>query len=279
MLTVLRIELYKIFMRPRTYISFGAIAAIVMLIQLALYVDGDTYVSFMLQSIKNTFNVEGKVMNGYLICYIVLQTLLIHVPLLIAMVGGDMFAGEAAMGTLRLIATKPISRTSLLMGKYLATITYTIALLLWMAFLALLLSLVFFGKGDMLIFQSEQIVQIKSNDILWRYFLSFGFASLAMITVATISFFLSLFAENSLGPIATTMSVVIVATILSTMDIPLFNLMKPYLFTSQMLGWKGYFDNPIDYATIGYSAKVLVVYILVLLGASWWVFKKKDILS
>ena len=83
MWTLLQIELYKIFQRPRTYISFIAIAAIVLLIQLAFYVDGNTYVSFMLQSINSSFSVEGKILNGYLICFIVLQTLLIHVPLLI----------------------------------------------------------------------------------------------------------------------------------------------------------------------------------------------------
>ena len=43
MWTLLQIELFKIFKRPRTYIAFIAIAAIVILIQLALYLDGKTY--------------------------------------------------------------------------------------------------------------------------------------------------------------------------------------------------------------------------------------------
>ena len=37
---LLKLELYKIFKRPRTYIAFGAIAAIVLLIQIALKFDG-----------------------------------------------------------------------------------------------------------------------------------------------------------------------------------------------------------------------------------------------
>ncbi|MFL5746013.1 MAG: ABC transporter permease, partial [Niastella sp.] len=120
MWTLLQIELFKIFKRPRTYIAFIAIAAIVILIQLALYLDGKTYVNFMLQSIER-FNVEGKMLNGYFVCYFILQTLLIHVPLLIALVGGDMIAGEANMGTLRLLISKPISRSTLLISKFLAS--------------------------------------------------------------------------------------------------------------------------------------------------------------
>jgi len=60
MLTVLRIELFKIFKRPRTFISFIAIAAIVLLIQFAFYADGKAYVSVMLQSFYSPIRVEGN---------------------------------------------------------------------------------------------------------------------------------------------------------------------------------------------------------------------------
>jgi ABC-2 type transport system permease protein len=279
MSTILRIELFKIFKRPRTYISFAAIAAIVLLIQLALYLDGGTYVQFMLQGIENTFNIDGKIMHGYLICYVILQTLLIHVPLLIALIGGDMIAGEANMGTLRLLISKPVSRTNLLMSKFVATASYTLLLLLWMAFLSLLVSILAFGVGDLMIFKSEQIVILKKSDVMWRYFAAFGFAAIAMVTVAALSFFLSLFAENSIGPIVATMSIIIVCTILTTMDLPLFNKIKPFLFTSHMLGWKGFFDDPVNYAAIFKSAAILLLHIIGFVGASVMVFRKKDILS
>src|SRR5690349_10407612 len=136
MWTLLQIELFKIFKRPRTYISFAAITAIVLLIQLALYLDGQTYIDFLLSPMVS-FDVDGKILNGYFVCYFILQPLLVHVPLLIALVGGDMIAGEANMGTLRLLISKPISRTGLLLGKFLASTIYTLMLLTWMALLSL----------------------------------------------------------------------------------------------------------------------------------------------
>ena len=275
----MRIELFKIFKKPRTYIAFAAIAAIVILIQLAFYVDGESYVQFMLQAISESFTVEGKILNGYMICYVILQTLLIHVPLLIALIAGDMIAGEANMGTLRLLISKPISREALMISKFLASTVYTLLLLIWMAFLSLLISLMIFGVGDLMIFKSEEIVILRSTDIMWRFYCCFGFAAIAMTTVASLAFLLSIFAENSIGPIITTMSIIIVFTILSSMDLPLFRTMKPYIFTSHMLGWKGFLDDPIDYASVFKSAMVLIVHIVVFVSAAIVIFKKKDVLS
>ena len=276
---LLRIELFKIFKRPRTYISFAAIGAIVALILLAFYADGTNYMAFGMQSLTQSFDIQGKVLNGYLICFIILQTLLIHVPLLIALVAGDQIAGEANMGTLRLLITKPVSRTRLLLAKFFSSTIYTILLLCWMALLSLVVSILIFGTGDLMILKSEEVVILEKADVLWRYFAAFGFAAIAMTTVASLSFLLSVFAENSIGPIVTTMSVIIVFTILTTMDIPIFNAIKPFLFTTHMIGWKGFFDAPVQWEPVLQSAGILLFHIVAFLVATILIFRKKDILS
>ncbi len=288
---LVQIELFKIFHKPRTYIAFAAIAAIVGLIQLGFYVDGETYIKFGMQTLSDSFNVEGKILNGYLLAYIILQTLLIHVPLLIALVAGDMISGEANMGTLRLLVSKPVSRTKLIISKFLASAVYTLALLIWMAVWALFLSMLIFGADDMIIMKSEVVTQILQSDTLWRYVAAFGFAALAMLTVASLAFFLSIFAENSIGPIMACMSIIIVFTILNTLNLPIFNAVKPYLFTSHMLGWKGFFDvqvNSNNEQIVGSvenlpavlrSAGILAAHIVIFLGASVYIFNRKDILS
>jgi ABC-2 type transport system permease protein len=288
---LVQIELFKIFHKPRTYISFAAITAIVGLIQLGFYIDGETYIKFGMQALSESFNVEGKILNGYLLAYIILQTLLIHVPLLIALVAGDMISGEANMGTLRLLVSKPISRTNLILSKFVASAIYTMALLIWMAFWSLFVSLLIFGADDMIIMKSEVVTQILKSDTLWRYIAAFGFAALAMVTVASLAFFLSLFAENSIGPIMACMSIIIVFTILNTLNLPLFNVVKPFLFTSHMLGWKGFFDVQVNSGNeqivgsvenlpaVLRSAGILAAHIFIFLGASIFIFKRKDILS
>lgn len=288
---IISIELYKIFRKPRTYLAFAAVAAIVGLIQLGFYVDGETYVQFGMQALSDSFDVQGKILNGYLIGYIILQTLLVHVPLLIALVSGDMISGEANMGTLRLLLTKPVSRQALITGKFLAASIYTILLLIWMAFWTLVVSILLFGVDDLIILKSDVVTLIMKDDILWRYGAAFLFAMLAMITVSSLAFFLSIFAENSIGPIIACMSIIIVLTILQTLQLPIFNAIKPYLFTTHMLGWKGFFDVQLDaqnqqitgsienLPAVLISASILAFHILLFWGMSVWVFKKKDVLS
>jgi ABC-2 type transport system permease protein len=286
-----QIELYKIFKRPRTYIAFAAITALIGIIQLGLKVDGKEYLEFVMADLSNSLSVEGKLLNGYFVCYILLQLMLVHVPLLIALIAGDMISGEANMGTLRLLLTKPISRAEFILAKFFAATVYTLLLLVWVAFLALFVSMAIFGTDDMFIMKSYYAVQIQENDVFWRYACAFCFAALAMTTVAALGFFLSLFAENSIGPIVATMSVIIVATILSTMSIPLFNTIKPYMFTTHMTTWKEFFDEKVDVNNevirgsiqnperIVNSAIVLVIHIVAFVGASILIFKKKDVLS
>ena len=291
MWTLIQIELFKIFRRPRTYIAFAAITGLIGIIQFGLKLDGDSYIDFMMRDITSSITIEGKILNGYQVCYIVLQILLVHVPLLIALVAADMISGEANMGTLRIMLTKPISRTKFLLAKFMATVAYTLLLLVWLAVLALFVNMIIFGTDDLFLLKSQYVVLLKKDDIFWRYIWAFGFAALAMITVASLGFLFSLFAENSIGPIVATMSVIIFFTILSTLNIPVFNKIKPFLFTTHMIGWKEFFDmkvNDANEAIIGSiqnpqkiinSALVLVLHIVGFVTASIFIFKRKDVLS
>jgi len=293
MWTLLQIELFKIFRRPRSYIGFVAIAAIVLIIQLGLKFDGQAYLQLLMSGIADSFFVPyDTILNGYLVAFVILNTLLIHVPLLVALVAGDVVAGEANMGTLRLLITKPVSRTQLMLVKFAASVIYTLLLLLWMALLALFLSILFFGTNDMLIARNQVMEQIEKTDILWRYMAAFGFAAVALSTVAALAFLLSTLAENSIGPIVSTISVVIVLTILSELRIPMYdNTIKPYLFTSHMLAWKGFFysrANAEGQAVRGSvenlhavlkSLGMLLAYIVIFVTTAIVIFRKKDILS
>jgi ABC-2 type transport system permease protein len=297
MWNLLQIELYKISKRPRTYIAFAAITAIVAIFQFAFKADGGSYMNLMLQSVQDTFDMDkSKAINGYFMCYIILNTLLIQIPILVALVAGDAISGEANMGTLRLLLTKPISRTQIILVKFAASVIYTIALLIWMALMALFVSLLIFGADDMLIFRAKgdesQILQITKDDIMWRYFAAFGYAAVALTVIAALAILLSVFAENSIGPIIATVCIVIVCTIISNINVPIIDhTIKPWLFTSYLVGWKGFFyigttadGEPIsgsieNWPAIRNSLYILLAHIFILISAAVIVFKRKDILS
>jgi ABC-2 type transport system permease protein len=289
---LLQIELYKIFKRRRTYIAFAVITAIIFLIQVAMKFGGKEYTEFIMSGVNESFEVPAtQVLNGYLVCYIILNLLLIHVPILVALVSGDMISGEANMGTLRLIITKPISRTELLLIKFVASSIYTLLLLVWVAILSLLLSILLFGVNDLFIARETNSNIIAGTDVFWRYIAAFGFAAIGLITVSSLAFMLSAFADNSIGPVVATVCVIIVFTILTQMQIPFYDdTVKPYLFTTHMLGWKGFFyvkgDEGVtvngsieNLRAIVKSAIILLVYAALFLVTAIWYFRKKNILS
>ena len=294
---LLQIELFKISKRPRTYIAFAAITAIVFIFQFAFKADGQSYMDLMMQSAKDEFTFDRiQAINGYFMCYIILNTLLIQVPILVALIAADSISGEANMGTLRLLISKPVSRTQIILVKFAAATIFTIFLLLWMAIAALFLSIIIFGTGDMLVFRTKgtesMIMLITKDDVMWRYYAAFAYATVALTVIAALSLLLSIFAENSIGPIIATVCIVIVCTIISNINVPIIDRnVKPFLFTSYLVGWKGFFYIGTDetgktikgslenWPAIRNSLLILITHIVVIVGIAVIVFRKKDILS
>jgi ABC-2 type transport system permease protein len=276
---IISAELKKIFARPRTYIGFAAVFAITGLIHTAMLMDGKSYIQFVTQSLESSFLVSGEILNGNLVAFIILQTLIIHIPLMVSLVTGDLISGEAAMGTIRLMLSKPYSRTQIIFAKYIAGLIYTLLLLIWIAILSLGLGLLLFGGGDLIVLKSDSLVFLQGDDVLWRFFGAFGIAFISLILVATFSFMCSIFTENSIGPIIITMSVIILFTIVGTIELPLFDIIRPFLFTTHMISWRLLFDQPVDYSKIWTSISIMLLHIVVFYGVIQYSFNKKDITS
>ncbi len=272
-------ELIKIIAKPRTYISFVAISILVGIILFAMKMDGQTYVSFITNSFEQTLIFEGKILNGNLIAFIILQMLIVQIPLLIALVTGDLLSGESAMGTIRFLLTTPYSRTKVLMSKYFAGLIYTFLITFWLSIMSLLLGRLFFGIGDMMVLNSDGLVILNQNDISWRYLGACIVEFLSLSTVTTLSIMLSSFSDNSIGPIVVTMTIIILFTIIGTLDVTVFNSIKPLLFTTHMASWRSFFDDPFPMSQILNSIFVLLTHIFVFLTITIFHFKNKDILS
>ena len=272
-------EFIKILAKPRSYIGIGALTLLICIILFAKKAVGSSFISFVTSSFEQTLSFNGTILNGNLIAFIILQMLIVHIPLLVALVTGDLISGEAAMGTVRMLATKPISRTKIVISKFIAGAVYTFILTLWLIFLSLFVSKFIFGSGDLIVLNSEGLVILKEQDILWRYGLSFIVAFLSLLTVSSVSICFSAFAENSIGPIVSTMAVIILFTIIGSMEVSVFQNIKPFLFTTHMASWRSFFEDPVPYSKIFNSIIILVVHNILLVSIAVIKFNKKDITS
>ena len=277
--TLVKIELMKIFRKWRTYIGFIAIGILVPLLHLAMYLEGQNSIDYVTRGLKDSFILVGNLLNGYWISYIILNALTIHIPFLITLVAGDLLAGEATAGTYRILVTRPVSRMQIVTSKFLAGTIYTSSLVLWLAFMSLVVGLIIFGSGELIVAGSSAIIIFDANDVLWRFCLAYGFAILSMTVVCSLAILFSSLVENAIGPIVSTMAVIIIFIILSAFDVVILRDIRPYLFTNYMLNWREFFNNPMDVSDILRAVTVLCGHIVVFFTMTAVIFRKKDILS
>lgn len=277
--TLIKIELLKVFKKWRTYIGFLAIAILVPIIQIAMLIEGEKSINFMTRNLQQSFIFVGNLLNGYLISYTILNALVVHIPFLITLVAGDLLAGEATAGTYRILVTRPISRLSIVLSKFFAGLIYTNLLVLWLAVMSLAIGLAVFGVGELIVLKNYNVLILSRNDVFWRFLMAYGFAALSMTVVQSLAFLFSSLVENAIGPIVSTMAIIIVFVIISAIDIDFFQNIRPYLFTNYMQSWRSFFDDPVDMNEVLKSSVVLVGHIIFFLAATILVFKRKDILS
>ncbi len=277
--TLIRIELLKVFRKWRTYIGFLAIAILVPIIQIAMLIEGEKGINFMTRNLQQSFIFVGNLLNGYLISYTILNALVVHIPFLITLVAGDLLAGEATAGTYRILVTRPISRSNIVLSKFFAGLIYTNLLVLWLAIMSLGIGLAVFGVGELIVLRNFNVLILSREDVFWRFLMAYGFAALSMTVVQSLAFLFSSLVENAIGPIVSTMAIIIVFVIISAIDIDFFQNIRPYLFTNYMQSWRSFFDDPVDMNEILKSSAVLIGHVVFFLVTTMFVFKKKDILS
>ncbi|HTH30169.1 MAG TPA: hypothetical protein VL946_02415, partial [Lacibacter sp.] len=78
---------------------------------------------------------------------------------------------------------------------------------------------------------------------------------------------------------------------LTTLDIPLFQSVNDFFFTSHMIGWKGFFEMKVDAEGMAIpgtirnlpavlrSAGILLLHIFIFTGSAIYIFNRKDVLS
>lgn len=278
MLSLIYIELTKIFKKWRSYIGFLGIGAIVAIIQTNLYFYGDNYVEHLTRNLSESFFISGNLLNGYLIGHLILNALFILFPLSIVLIAGEILAGEATGGTYRLIITRPISRFQILFSKFIAGSIYTFSILAWMVFVSLIGSLIIFGSGELIIV-SDGLNIFAQDDILWRFALAYLHVLFSMTLVFTLTFLFSSFVENAIGPMIATMSILIVFVIISQLPLDLAQQLKPYIFTNYMADWNLFFSYDIDWTEVLNSLLILGGHSLFFLIITIIIFLKKDILT
>ena len=72
-LTAYRVEMSKVFSKWRTFIGFMALAFLIPVVVIAMSVEGGKFLSFATQGLSQNFDINGNLMNGYAVAFIILS--------------------------------------------------------------------------------------------------------------------------------------------------------------------------------------------------------------
>jgi ABC-2 type transport system permease protein len=278
MLQLIKLEIFKLYSKGRSWIALSALLFIIVVVLIAMYSEGEELMAMGTQSLQDSFMFEGNVINGYLITYLIQNAMLVHVPLLLALVCGDLISGEASTGTIRFLLTRKVSRNQIIISKFITALFYSTVMVTLMMLLSLGLGVLIFGKGDMIILK-DVVYILDEKTVPMRMFYAYLFSILGMATVASLAFMFSAFTQSNVTPIVMTMVVIVAFTILSALNIEFFNLIKKFFFTNYMNNWKLFFEDPFNKEKIIRSVVILLSHIVIFFSITLYYFNKKDIQS
>ena len=283
MITLLRLELEKLFRSRGFYLSFGVLVGFVALMLWGFY----TYAARKtggqaVEQFKYTYE-SKQYFNGLTFAlYSVLFSFTLLLPIFVSMSAGSQIAGETRAGTLRMICTRPISRASLVLSKFLVTGLHTFLLLAFFIGLNLIIGLIFVGWGNLELYPGPLNLvdapgKIMRNDALMR----FGYAALtgtwALLVVAALALLCSVVFDSPVQ--ATVMTIAAYLTLYIVGRVEFFEHLRPYFFTTDMEFWRDVFKPEIPLQSLWHYACVCGAYTAGLLLSTVIIFERKDVVT
>lgn len=193
-------------------------------------------------------------------------------PLIAALVAGDIVAAEDGNGTLKTILTRSVNRGQVFAAKALAALTYgTIAVFL-SATVATVGGIVSWGFNSITTFSGSVV---SASEGLLLVFAANACYLIPLLTVVCIGVLLSTATRNSTAAVVGTVGFTILLFIVS--GIPGLEGIKPYLLTEQYENWHGLLRTPTDWAPVLHSLWVCALYAVPSLFAAYLVLLRRDV--
>jgi ABC-2 type transport system permease protein len=258
-------ELLKLTAQKRTYIGLGTAMVVPLIFVVVLLVKkgGPSDIP------------EGRYIRetGLVTPLIVLFFMSIWAfPLLTALVAGDIVAAESHNGTLKTILTRSRDRGQIYAAKVLASLTYTVLLLLAMGTVGLIAAGLSWGFNPLTSLSGTTVSFAKGLLLLAG---SLGVFFWPMIAIATFGLMLSTVTRNSAASVVGTLMWALFMQLLGVL--PGTESIRPYLLGTQFDAWHGFLRTPTDWVPIERAAWVCAIYAVVPLVAGYLVFLRRDV--
>lgn len=185
-------------------------------------------------------------------------------------------SGEFSKGTIKLLLIRPISRSKILLSKYVASLMFSLGMLVVTFAFSLVAGGVFFG------FDAPSQANVMTMDgspverVVPHLLTVIALVYVDMLMMITIAFMISTVFRNSAMAIGFTIFLRFAGpnVVIAVQE---YNWAKYILFANlnlrQHIGGASYLEG----LTMTFSAVTLLVYFCVFISLTWWIFNKRDV--
>ena len=283
MFTLLKLELEKLFRARSFYLSFIVLVGFVVLMLWGFY----TYAARKtggeaVEQFKYTYE-SKQYFNGLTFAlYSLLFSFTLLLPIFVSMSAGSQIAAEARAGTLRMMCTRPISRASLVLSKFLVTALHAGLLLTFFICLNLVVGLIFVGWGNLELYPGPlNLVDVPGKIMRDEALMRFAYAALsgtwALLVIAALALLCSVIFDSPVQ--ATVMTIAAYLALYIVGRVEFFEHLRPYFFTTDMDFWRDVFKPDIPWQNLWHYACICGAYTTGLLLATIVIFERKDIVT
>jgi ABC-2 type transport system permease protein len=266
-LTIYRWELRKLVSQKRTYLGL----ALVVILPLFFVVFQNVHT----RHDRGAGNIFAAQISQSGLATPVLMLLFLSafmLPLVGALVAGDIVANEDGNGTLKTILTRSVDRGQVFAAKAAAAMSYAAVAVFLSASVATVAGIASWGFHSVRTFSGTIV---SAPEALLLVVAANAIYLIPLLTVAAIGVLLSTVTRNSAAAVVGTIGLVLLLYIVS--GIPGLEGIKPYLLVEQFQSWQGLMRTPTDWAPIAHSAWVCALYGVPALFAGYLVFLRRDV--
>ena len=262
---IYRWEIAKLLAQKRTYLGLGvaALVPIVFVVVLVLQSGGPNDVPL------------GRYIHetGLAVPFVVLFFMSIWgLPLITALVAGDIVATESQNGTLKTILTRSRDRGEVFAGKALATATYTLVALFALGLTGVIAGSIAWGFHPLTSLSGTKISAMHGLGLLGLSLLVYA---LPLAGIAAFGLFLSTVTRNSATAVVGALMWALLMQLLGVL--PGTEAIRPYLLGTQFDAWHGFLRVPADWTPVIRALWVCAIYIGVPVVAAYLVFLRRDV--
>jgi ABC-2 type transport system permease protein len=280
---VIGIELKKQWRRPRTILTFAALALFTIVLTIAL----DAGRAGRIERVGDIPLLVVPNRSGFSVPVIALSsTMKFFLPLAVAIFAGESVAGEAGWGSLRYALARPVARSRYLFSKLVVALMFSIAAVVFVPLVALAVGTIAFGwhpftalDGSASTAVHSTVVTLPPGAALARLAVGTAYVAAGMTSIFAFAFLLSTLTTRPFAAVAGGVGLTIVSRVLNGDYLPGVAVLNPYMPNNDVDLWQHFFQQPADTAGMLHFLALQLVYVAVFLTAAWWWFMRKDILT